>query len=342
MGGNAIKRCVRKSAADYHKISNQALADFRSKASSLGILIVGSVIKSYNHKPDFGDIDIVYAVRDPSTLDRLLSDQSLLELSSTDSTQTPEFIRNGSVISLLYREMQLDLIRVDWSEYNFAVGYFGYNDLGNLIGKVAHQFGLKFGHRGLTLPVREPNNHVHGEIIVTLDFPLALEFLGFDVARYNQGFDTLEQIFEYVVGSKYFTKSPYAFENVNAVARIRDKKRSTYTKFLDYLETHNPPDNTTFDKPKQMWLPKIFSSFPIATQFERLLHESAYNRAVKQKLTEAGLYECVRQLPPKQAGSVIYQFKAIYTNPVIYLMDLFDLQQAVQQYFDPYLNPKIA
>lgn len=33
--------------------------------------------------------------------------------------------------------------------FNTSLEYLNWNDLGNLIGRIAHKFGLKYGHKGL-------------------------------------------------------------------------------------------------------------------------------------------------------------------------------------------------
>ncbi|MFX7063789.1 hypothetical protein ABTH87_19220, partial [Acinetobacter baumannii] len=82
---------------------------------------------------------------------------------------------------------QVDLIKTANTSFDFAARYFGLNDFGNLIGRIAHQFGAKFGHLGLLYPIRDVRNNSHliAEICITSDFSEALDLLGYDAARYE-------------------------------------------------------------------------------------------------------------------------------------------------------------
>ena len=69
------------------------------------------------------------------------------------------------------------------------------------------------------------------------NFDQALEFLGFDSSRFAQGFNTIDDILDYVASSKYFCKDFFLFENRNHDQRKRDVKRPTYTRALEYFDT---------------------------------------------------------------------------------------------------------
>jgi hypothetical protein len=64
--------------------------------------------------------------------------------------------------------------------------------------------------------------------------------MGYDYWLWQQGFDTLEDIFRFVASSKYFDPDIYLLHNRNAVSRIRDAKRKTYTAFLTWCEEQKP------------------------------------------------------------------------------------------------------
>lgn len=324
MGGNAIKQAKRQPASVYHTVASNVVTDVQT---TLGrILIDGyhlnvkaQVIPAYRNKQDFGDIDCVYCVNSNVPTNQLLTDSVLTELSKLGGcNEQPEFVRNKDVVSLLYRKMQLDLIRVEPEEFEFAVGYFSYNDLGNLIGKIAHKFGLKFGHRGLTMPVRENDNHVIGEVQLTLHFPNALDFLGFDYRRHNHGFDDLTDIFEFVINSKHFNAQLFSFENMNATARVRDRKRSTYNQFLQFIEQTQPVNKWEFDDDKTTWMPVIFDRFAHAEQaYEHHLKEVTFRREVRRKLTEAGLFELIKQMHKDNVGPMMERFHQTFPRSMI-------------------------
>ena len=253
MGGNVFKGKTRRySAEEYHKLVPEILDKLSPLVSR------ASDIKSYSKKESFGDMDILYIPNVHFNIDTL-----------TDvlSVEYDDVIRNGNVWSVCYNDFQIDLIKTTGEEFEYAKSYFDGSDVGNLRGKIAHKFGLKHGHSGLIYVVRS-ENHVLGEIVLTRDPKVALDFLNIED---KQNFETLEEIFENVIASKYFNPEIYAFENMNAVARIRDKKRDTYNKFLKYLEGKEFPNAYHFEKDKTVYIDMIFTAFPHArAEFDAL------------------------------------------------------------------------
>ena len=88
---------------------------------------------------------------------------------------------------------------------------------------------------------RQPDDNSHStvvkktEVLLTCNFFTALDFLGFDVERYKQGFATLDEIFEFIYQSKFFQESYFSLDNRPADMRARDKKRANYGLALDYF-----------------------------------------------------------------------------------------------------------
>jgi hypothetical protein len=126
--------------------------------------------------------------------------------------------------------------------------YFSFNDLGNLVGRVAHSVGLKLGHDGLTYKFFAQERHVFREIKLLDDWEQILPILGYSWERYKQGFNTLEDIFEFFVSSPLFNKAIYALENRNHAARTRDQKRKTYMEFLKWLESYEETNTQNGNK----------------------------------------------------------------------------------------------
>lgn len=223
MGGSALNVTeTRRYAADeYHTLARQVVGELQARLPDARI----AAVQAYAAKPDFGDLDVV--------VENLDAKQRLEpELASMGVT---EVIRNGPVWSLGWGDFQVDLIFQSSHDFEFATRYFAFNDLGNLIGRTAHHMGFKFGHNGLRYVVRDGNNKL-GELVLTKDFATALDFLGFDAARYAQGFQTLESVFTFAASSPYYDPQPFLLEHRSHRARVRDAKRPTYTAFLRYAE----------------------------------------------------------------------------------------------------------
>ena len=245
MGGNALKNTNtrRYNADEYNALVNEVVDKLPQYLWRI------AVIPAYRSKESYGDMDVLI--------------DTLVDVDEIRSIFNPnEVVKNGDVISFDYKEFQIDLIFSPEAEFNYALSYFSYNDLGNLIGKLAHKLGLKHGHSGLVLPIRNGENKF-ADILLTTDHDETLRFLGLDPEVFHEGFDNLTEIFEYVATSPYFDPESYKLENLNAVGRMRDKKRSTYNLFLKFCESY---EGSRFvgNKDKTVYYEKIFDAFPVA------------------------------------------------------------------------------
>lgn len=238
MGGSALHVPTRRLLrADFDQVSTHLV---HSLSQFLGGARVGA-IPAYRSKADFGDLDLL--VDRAAVLEH--GGHDALHAWAQSTCHTRELVDNGPVLSLDYREsptaqmgFQVDLILTPSDEFNFSLAYFSFNDLGNLIGRTAHKMGFKYGHNGLIYPFRE-GTRMFGEVLVSRDLDQSLVFLGYDPSRFHQGFDRLEDIFNYVAHSAYFNPSIFLLENRNHASRTRDRKRKTYREFLEWIAEHS-------------------------------------------------------------------------------------------------------
>lgn len=264
MGGLAIKNAYtrRYSKKEYEEIVPEII----EKAKRL--FTDARDTRYYFSKESFGDADILCLVDKPINIDIVQWIYNTFE--------SKEVVKNSSVYSFEYKELQVDFILTPLRNWETAYTYFSFNDLHNLIGKIAHKFHLKWGFDGLRYVYRI-NDKKLGEINVTKDYKKALSFLGFDVERYDKGFETLEDIFEYVKSSKYFNPWLFDLEKLNRINRERDKKRTTYAKFLDYIkplkENIKIEDYHYFYHDKTVYLGLIDHYFPGFLREYRLLEK---------------------------------------------------------------------
>jgi hypothetical protein len=253
MGGNVFPGLTRRYSADeYHALVPTVLNIVNTFASK------AEAIKAFSTKLSFGDMDVLFIpARELST--KLLQEAFGCALN--------EVSHNGGVWSLVFHELQIDLITTSITEFAVASNYFGLNDFGNLRGRIHHKLGLKFGHDGLWFPVRS-SDHTLGEILLSVD-PVEIDKFG-DFA-YGE-LHTLEEIFEAVAASKYFNPDIFLLENRNHTARVRDRKRATYTAFLEWCKTQTvKTEFYQFDSDKTVYHRKIFKAFPHAkAEFDEL------------------------------------------------------------------------
>jgi hypothetical protein len=260
MGGNALKNCTarRYEADEYFALATEVREMLRDGfIHADGYTRRVEVVKAYHSKDSFGDLDVIFES------DRLPHNfaEHLKRLFNPK-----EMVPNGKVYSLEYKEFQIDVILTPTSEFAFARTYYAFNDLGNLMGRIAHKFGLKYGHDGLWYMYRD-GTHLVDELNVTMNVEDVFRVFDFDYSRWCEGFDTLEDVFQFVAKSKYFNPDIYLFDQMNHRSRVRDAKRATYNKFLEWCALHR---ETTwkdrkfyqFKPRKQDNLPWLFNQFP--------------------------------------------------------------------------------
>lgn len=252
MGGNALKntKTRRYARAEYLVLKEEIISKLKGNPVFAKRKI--NDIVAYGEKPSFGDMDLLVSS------DGLPNDTWDIV---KDLFKPNELVRNGSCTSFDVKELQIDMILAPDREYDITAIYFSYNDLGNLMGRVAHKLGFKYGHAGLIYVVRD-ENHVIDEITLTRDPKEIFDFLGYSYETYKAGFNTLEEIFKFSASTPLFNKDYYRLEDRNYASRVRDRKRSTYRGFLDWIETQSDLPNYDYKDKKQEHLERAFKTFP--------------------------------------------------------------------------------
>lgn len=255
MGGNLFK-VGRISKERYHEIvaSLQPFLDKHFTEKDLGGEFQQHyrIPSAYRSKPDYGDVDVILNatyLQNREWIEPLIKDLGITEVK-----------RVGNVVSTLYMDFQVDFFTVGEGRFESTYNFMSYNILGNLLGRIFHKFNLKYGEDGLKYVLRGFNNHISKEIMLTRDIRKSLDFLELDYMRWVQGFDTLEDIFEYVISCKYFCSNSYLNDYFNV--RKRASERPDFNKFLDYLHERNIDKNFPFSKDKSVYIPMIESYFP--------------------------------------------------------------------------------
>lgn len=243
MGGTALKiaKTRRYEKDEFVKVTNE-LSSILSKYGQF------ELTKSYKSKDSFGDADFLY------------KDEGLKIYDLIKEVFNPtEIFVNTSVYSFDYKELQVDIIKIREDNWESAVTYYSYNDINNLIGKIARGFGLSWGFDGLKYKLFTKNRNLLGTIYLTKDKDRAFSLLGFDPKKFDDGFEDLEDMFNYIVSNKYYDKDQFLFEKQTKVNRDRDKKRKTYNNFLEF--TKNIESKYTFFMNSDAYLSKIDDNF---------------------------------------------------------------------------------
>lgn len=283
MGGNVFPDITRRyNAEEYVQISTELI----NKLSKINNVSSCEIVKSYKSKETFGDIDILYTTHNTMGLDK----NTFIDVFDTKYVSI-----NGEVVSIAYGDIQVDFIHSKIEYYDYHKSYTAFNDLGNLVGKLTKRFNLSHGHKGLYLPLRDGSN-MFDSILITHDHAATLKFVGLNPDTFAAGFDTLDEIFNYVATSPQYNPEIYALENISSIGRIRDKKRDTYRKFLEFGANYMGsviPYVKGADK--SVFLERIFKAFPDALpRFKEAVHKLTIQRAVKEKFNGSMVSEMTK------------------------------------------------
>ena len=229
MGGNALKtvKTFRKNKDEYEIIKTEILEKIKNKLQC-------EIVIEVPNKLDFGDLDVLY-----------INDENLDIKKIIQETYNPkEIIHNGEVHSFDYNDFQIDFIKCKNKEkLVMAQFYFSYGDIGSIIGRISNYYGLKFGHKGLWLVLLENTLEINKDVNMAETFgkvklskvPKEIcEFLNFDFNTWQNGFKSKNEIFEWIIKSKYFKKE--IFNTLNYEHRSRAILRPFYQEFLNFIK----------------------------------------------------------------------------------------------------------
>jgi hypothetical protein len=192
MGGKALQRfgieTERKTTKEHERIS-QELKPRIEKIFNTDVKFV----KYFRTKETHGDLDIL--IRNSGQY------KNPIEIIKNEFG-IEHVHNNGNVMSFMYDNYQIDIIPQKESNWEFCEYFFNWDPVGNLTGKIAHKFGLKFGFSGLIYPFRNFSGRLSTDILISKDPEKIFKFLGLDFEKYKQGFDTLDEIFHFIVKSK--------------------------------------------------------------------------------------------------------------------------------------------
>lgn len=310
MGGNALSvTAVRLTKKNYERLAADCLARLQACFPNNRV----AVIPAYGSKADFGDCDILVSSTGYDR-ERAAAALGACEVVPNGPTTSVGVVLREEVGAVSGNVFQVDLIEIADESFDFAYAYGSFNDLGNLIGRTAHRAGLVHRHDGLFYYLRN-GTHKFADICLTRDYDQALRFLGYDPARFHAGFDTLEDIFEYVAGSAYFNRDIFLLENRNAKSRIRDRKRHTYMSFLRWCEAR--PELPAFEYPedKAAWLPRIAEHFPhFQAEYDQALADQADLNAARARFNGEWV-GALTGLKDKDLGILMKNIKASFPSP---------------------------
>lgn len=308
MGGNALKiKTCRYNAEDYALISVDVANKLNYYETSNGVGIKNTIPKSYHKKNSFGDLDVLIDTK-------TLGNDNIKDIINILFSPN-EIFHNGSCYSFDYKQFQIDFILVKSKYFETSKIYYSYNDLGNLMGRIAAQMGFRYGHFGIKVQYYYKGKKYENEF--SKDIEKIFNFLGFDYNKfYHNGFETLEDIFNFVIESKYFNPNIFDYDKLNHQNRTRNKKRDNYRKFLEYIKKENNLNYHEFSNDKDFYIKKadIFFNISLEENILQWKKEIDFDEKINEKFNGHLIMERYPELKGKELGFAIKNFKDIITK----------------------------
>lgn len=227
MGGKALNtNTERIDLKTYNKIKTEIYCKLRDELNYNDVRF----IPFYKSKDSFGDLDILVSEPKPNNLISFLY----------DNLNTKDLKINHDIVSFEYKDFQIDLIHCPAEYLDIAQTYFSYNDLGMLMGTVAKKINCKYGHTGLYYIKYNSDKSKKWEIFLSKEPRKIFNFLDLDYDVFLRGFNTLEEIYDYIYSSTLFDSNNFLYEKEwNHRKKTRNRKRPTWQKFIEYIK-HKP------------------------------------------------------------------------------------------------------
>jgi hypothetical protein len=305
MGGNLFK-LGRLPKAQYLEIEQEIRSYLQQKIGAENFHIP----RYYADKPDFGDMDIIVSLAE------IGQNWGKIKKDLINDLGISQFKSNGAVFSTVYKNFQVDYFTAEAEYFEAKYNYLSFNDLSNLIGKIYHRFGLKYGENGLLYVFRRDDTHYKKEIKISTDFRKICAFLHLDYASWEVGFKNLPQMFDWVIKSPFFSVKPYQ-EELSGGMEKREERRTTVQKFINYLAENQIVKSYHYLENKAEYLPMIHSFFPEADLLNKISEEENLEKIASQiqkKFNGNLIMEWIPGLSGKELGRFILDFKSQFID----------------------------
>tara|TARA_R110000772_G_scaffold2410_2_gene8461 strand:- start:74394 stop:75389 length:996 start_codon:yes stop_codon:yes gene_type:complete len=307
MGGQAIKIARRVPRERFFKYVKEIIPMVENAFQTKVHMVNG-----FTEKEDFGDLDLLILDNDLQdkikTIEKHFNPQ---EISTTNINQ---------LISFNYNELQVDLIFTPQTNWETSKIFYEWGDLGNFIGKLTnnfgrlreHNFSLKYGYDGFKCKII--HNGGIKNIFLTKDSKEVFRFLGLDFNRWKQGFKNREEVYDYIIGSKYFDHASFQWENLNSINKERNRRRPNYVHFLEYIENHKIEPK--WDKGYLYYLNEIkeFFGVDLIEELEIIKSDEQNQEDVKNKFNGNIVMKNYPDIKGENLGKSMSDFKSNFDN----------------------------
>ena len=186
-------------------------------------------------KSSYGDIDVL--VSQPKSIsvntDTLAKALDAVRILSTSGSPTASFAVPYPGLENTY--VQLDIHVCPPGLFEWQLFHQSHGDMWNLLGTTIRSVGLTANDVGLHLriPEIEEVNRRRSMLLLTSEPDQVLDFLGLDRDKYERPFGSVEALYQFVLGCRWFRNEMYVKTELKANDRKRMAQRELYRRFVD-------------------------------------------------------------------------------------------------------------
>lgn len=246
MGGNCLNiPTVRMDAITFHRLADRL--DFMLTDDNLDVYVT----RSYKDKDSFGDVDILLVDDGRDWREYITKRFAPNQLVTTCTAEPKQY-------SFDYEGAQIDFLVFQQEHYPCGIMFYSCGMFGELLGRIADTRGLKFGYFGLQYRYFE-GGRPRGRFTLSQDSETILTALGLEPRPSPLQFDTMHQMFDYLLSSRYFNSTYFDLSHLNNGKRGKNKKRKEYMAFLEYMVLVKKPSNAKLtEEEKLVWINQTF------------------------------------------------------------------------------------
>lgn len=260
MGGNAFKNIniVRLNNVEFKLISEKIVLILKKILNSENV----AILPYYDNKESFSDVDIMICREDIKFFEANKK-INFFEYCNDIFNGNGIATNNESLTSIAIptnkektKFAQVDLMPHSFSEFNKNLIFFGYNDLNVLVNRFLSMplFNAKYIPDGVELNIYREEGVKDMLLGIAKTDNEALKYLSFldlDINKFKTGFNSKEEIFDFIISSKYFDTNIF-YEQINMVnssEKLR-LKRDVYSSFIDYVKNKPLKNGEKIKDPK--------------------------------------------------------------------------------------------
>ena len=186
-------------------------------------------------KTSYGDIDVLVSQARSISVNANTLAKAINAVRTCSTTGSPTASFAVPYPGLKDTYVQLDVHVCPPGLFEWQLFHQSHGDLWNLLGTTIRPVGLTANDVGLHLriPEIEEVNRKRGMLFLTSEPDQVLGFLGLDRDKYERPFESVEALYQFVLGCRWFSSETYVKSDLKANDRKRMARRELYRRFVD-------------------------------------------------------------------------------------------------------------